>query len=152
MSARIIDFAEEKVRRAAARFAPAPDLEDFDARAPIGERLQFWTGQSGKRYVHTVYSLVECPSVPASNYVLVHRDAQGRRTALSFGRAAHATPSLNLAEIRQLGASLGANEVHLHFLAQTAADRLLAEADLRGAAALAARDASSGRAVGQSHH
>jgi hypothetical protein len=152
MSARIIDFAEVKSRRACARFAASLGLDGFDTTVPAGERLHFWAGQSGKRYVHTIYNLVECPSIPASNYVLVHRDTLGRRTALSFGRATHKAASLNLAEIRHLGASLGANEVHVHLLAESAADSLLIEADLRNSAAISGGLDTSGRAVGQSHH
>lgn len=150
MSARIIDFAEVKTRRADARVAAALGIEGIDIDAPASGQLHVWTGQSGNRYVHTIYSLIECPTVPASNYVLVHRDAQGNRTALSFGRALHNAPSLNLAEIRHLGASLGANEVHVHFLARTASERLFLETDLRASPAVAGTCAN--RAVGQSHH
>ncbi len=50
--------------------------------------------------------------MPAVNYVLVRRNAHGRAEALSIGRVNHGAPSLNLAEIRQRGAELGADEVH----------------------------------------
>lgn len=97
----------------------------------VRERFHFWAGASGQRYVHTIYSLVECPALPQSNYVLVKRDDMGRRCVLSIGRLANGVPTLNLAEIRQRGAELGANEVHVHLLASTAKQSKLIEFDLR---------------------
>lgn len=102
-----------------------------EATPDVRERFHFWAGASGQRYVHTIYSLVECPALPASNYVLVKCDAMGRRTVLSIGRVANAVPTLNLADIRQRGAELGANEVHVHLLAGTAKQSKLVEFDLR---------------------
>jgi hypothetical protein len=60
-------------------------------------------------------------------------DAQGRRSVLRIGRTEHDAPSLNLAEIRHRGAKLGANEVHVHFLARSKHQRRDVEADLRAA-------------------
>lgn len=95
-------------------------------------RLREWVGFSGRRYLHIVYGLVECPSVPKVNYTLVRRDPQGRETILRVGRASHEAPTLNLAQIRQEGALLGANEVHLHVLARSEAERVMVEFDLAG--------------------
>jgi hypothetical protein len=92
-----------------------------------------WHGASGRRYSHAVYSLVECPPLSDACYTLVHRDAQERRTALHIGLCDHAAPTLNLARIRQRGAMLGANEVHVHVLPGHDAQRLAA-CDLRAAA------------------
>jgi hypothetical protein len=41
--------------------------------------------------------------------------------------------SLNLARLRHEGAKIGANEVHIHLLAETAQARTLVEADLTAA-------------------
>jgi hypothetical protein len=41
--------------------------------------------------------------------------------------------SLNLAHLRHEGAKIGANEVHIHLLADTAHERALVEADLTAA-------------------
>ena len=79
-------------------------------------RLHFWRGASGQRYVHSVYSLIECPPLPKASYMLVRRDEDGRRRCCTSA-AARATPTLNLAHVRQRGAKLGANEVHVHFQA-----------------------------------
>ena len=63
--------------------------------------------------------------------MLVRRDAAGRRRVLFIGRASNDAPSLNLAEIRQRGAQLGANEVHVHFVAELERQRSIVEFDLK---------------------
>ncbi len=127
MHARIISLADYKARRA----GPASQPAVIDGAADIAERFHFWNGASGRRYVHTIYSLVECPAIPSGNYILVHRDEEGRRLVLSIGRVGNAAASLNLAEIRRRGADLGANEVHVHLLAPNAKQSRLIETDLR---------------------
>ena len=60
-----------------------------------------------------VYTLVFCPPIEqGARYSLVKCDAAGSRVLVS-GEAMHAHPPLNLAVVRQLGARLGANEVHV---------------------------------------
>jgi hypothetical protein len=81
--------------------------------------------------VHTVYELLDCPALPAANYVLVRREPGARRKVLSIGRVSNTAASLNLAEIRQRGAELGADEVHVHLLAETQKLSKLVEFDLR---------------------
>lgn len=127
MGARIIDLTEARARRRPA----ATDSAVAEAPAGSTERFHFWTGASGQSYVHTVYSLIECPALPACNYVLVRRDAQGRRHLLAVARACNEAPSLNLAEIRRRGAQQGANEVHVHLLAASAMQSRLIEFDLK---------------------
>lgn len=93
-----------------------------------------WRGASGRCYSHAIYSLVECPPLSDACYTLVRRDAQGRRMAMHIGLCEHAAPTLNLARVRQRGATLGANEVHVHILSGSEAQRHLAACDLRAAA------------------
>lgn len=128
MSAEIIRLADVRVRRAAA--TPA-ETSQSEFEAPT--RFHFWTGATGKRYVHTVYSLFDCPPVGIANYVLVRRDGRATRTILAIGRVAGEAASLNLAEIRQRGAQLGADEVHIHLLATSPQDSQAVEVDLRTA-------------------
>lgn len=127
MSARIVELS----RVAAARIAVSP--EDEARQEPAAQQFQFWTGASGERYVHSVFSLIGCPEVPKAVYLLVRRDQRDRRTVLRVGRTAHDAESLNLAEIRHRGAQLGANEVHVHFLAASDRERRQVELDLRSA-------------------
>jgi hypothetical protein len=127
MVARIIELAVYRAQRTLALEAAA----ERTSRANESTRFHFWTGASGKRYVHTVYDLLDCPPMPAVNYVFVRRTANGRAEALSSGRVIHGAQSLNLAEIRQRGAELGADEVHVHMLADNAKLGKLVELDLR---------------------
>ena len=98
-----------------------------------GHPFEFWAGISGDRYVHSVFSLLGCPELPAANYILVARDEQGRRRSLRVGRLENEAASLNLAEIRQLGATLGANEVHVHLLGGNVHRRRMIELDISAA-------------------
>ena len=127
MAARIIQLAEVRARRLGIAHNQAR-LEDT---AGLTERFHFWSGASGRRYVHTIYSLVECPALPQGNYVLVNRDGRGSRTVLAVGRLTHDASTLNLAEIRHQGSMLGANEVHVHLLAGTSKQSKLVEHDLK---------------------
>ncbi|MFA5901683.1 MAG: hypothetical protein WC829_21505 [Hyphomicrobium sp.] len=127
MVARIIELAVYKAQRTLAQ----QEMTQRIALANEATRFHFWTGASGKRYVHTVYDLLECPPMPAANYVLVRRNDNGRVEALSIGRVTSAAASLNLAEIRRRAAELGATEVHMHLLADNAKIGKLIEFDLR---------------------
>ena len=69
--------------------------------------------------------------MPKANYILVHCDEVGQRTPLRIGRTIDKASTLNLAYLRQRAAQLGANEIHIYLLAETAGDRKLAETDLR---------------------
>jgi hypothetical protein len=135
MVARVIQLSDVRARRFGAHLS-TPALEtDGEAMLPgapeLAERFHFWAGASGRRYVHTVYSLIECPALAAGNYALVRRETNGDRTVLALGSAIEDAASLNLAEIRRRGAELGANEVHVHLLAGTSKASKLVEYDLR---------------------
>ena len=125
MTVRIIDKPQ-------VAFEPAARTSRQARRAGPGasHSFEFWSGASGQRYVHTVYSLIECPELPRANYALVHRDAAGRRHILRIGRLTQKAASLNLAHLRHNGAKLGANEVHVHLLARSDEQRRQIELDL----------------------
>ncbi len=131
MSAEIIAFADARARRTGqiANCVAAESATPSDS----SPRFHFWTGASGKRYVHTVYSLFDCPPLGIASYVLVRRHSKTERTVLALGRLSHEQPSLNLAEIRQRAATLGADEVHVHLLATSAGECQAVEIDLRTA-------------------
>lgn len=138
MSARIFqldDYRRHKISCPAATDAGSPGPRATPRGEPSGlaSSFHFWSGASGRRYVHTVYSIRECPELPASNFVLVHRDELGRCRALAVGRLSHRSASLNLAEIRQRGAQLGATEVHVHLLAEGSQQMKTIEQDVRTA-------------------
>lgn len=130
MAARIIALADVRAEKAGHLSSPQMD-HAAHAAAPSFERFHFWSGASGEAYVHTVYALIDCPAIPASNYILVRRDTNGACHALAVGRVAEDAPSLNLARVRQLAANLGANEVHVHLIAGTPKQSKLVEFDLK---------------------
>lgn len=118
-------------------FEFAPDAragnraDDFGAVRDLNERFHYWSGASGERYIHSVYQLVDVAELPRVNYLLVYRDERGRCHPLRVGRTTDASSTLNLADIRFRAARLGANEVHIHMIADTSRDRALVECDLR---------------------
>lgn len=125
MGARIIELAAYRSQRIES------EPQSVERKSSESSRFHFWSGASGKRYVHTIYDLLECPPLPPANYVLVRLAPGARRQILSIGRVRNACPSLNLAEIRQRGAELGADEVHVHLLADSPKLSRLVEFDLR---------------------
>jgi hypothetical protein len=112
---------------------PADEPALVCAEEAFAQAFHYWRGVSSRRYLHSVYSLVGCPALPQANYILVRRHEDGTREALAFGDTKDDAISLNLAHLRHEGAKCGANEVHVHLLADTAHDRALVEADLTAA-------------------
>ena len=96
----------------------------------LTQPYHYWRGVSGKRYLHTVFPLIGCPVMPKANYILVRCDEDGTRRPLDIGRTASDAESLNLARLRRRAALLGANEIHVHFLSESARQRRAVEADL----------------------
>jgi hypothetical protein len=120
MSARIVSLANTQP-------VPAP----ISLGLPAPAQQQVWTGASGRRYVLSVYSLIECPPLPRASYLLVRREPDGRRVVLHVGQGRSDAATLNLAQVRQRGAQLGVNEVHVHFSVASDAARSVAVCDLR---------------------
>ncbi len=100
-------------------------------QSELVEHFEFWSGASKERYVHTVYTLIECPELPQANYMLVRRARDGSTSILQIGHTQCQTGSENLAAIRHSAATLGANEVHVHYLPKSDNARELIELDLR---------------------
>jgi hypothetical protein len=103
------------------------------SEAAFDQAFHYWRGASGRRYLHSVYTLIGCPALPRANYILVRRYDNGSRVALAFGQTKDDAVTLNLAHLRHEGAKIGANEVHIHLLAETADERAMVEADLMAA-------------------
>ena len=128
MAAQILELPVE--RRRGRRRRPSTPIHSIAVHA---DRMQFWRGASGRSYPHTVYGLIECPPVPAAVYVMVGYEGKAKAKALRVGRVDHAAESLNLAELRRIGATLGADEIHLHLIAGESTDALAIELDLKAA-------------------
>jgi hypothetical protein len=110
--------------------APANEPALICREKLVAQPYHYWRGASGARYLHSVYSLRDCPALPKATYIIVHRDSDGTRRPLQIGQTVEEADTLNLARLRHLGAKLGANEVHIHLLAETSEERNAVEADL----------------------
>ncbi len=85
--------------------------------------FHYWCGSSGARYLHTVFDPDALPELDGAVYLAVRRDLDGRRTAIDAGiidnRPGIARYGQALAHARHSGA----NEIHLHLMADTARQR-----------------------------
>jgi hypothetical protein len=122
-----------KVEVEGSQWGPADEPALVCSEAAFDQAFHYWRGASGRRYLHSVYTLIGCPALPRANYILVRRYDNGTRVALAFGQTKDDAVTLNLAHLRHEGAKIGANEVHIHLLAETTEDRGDVEADLTAA-------------------
>jgi hypothetical protein len=79
-------------------------------------RFWYWRGASGRRFIHSVYPVDECPPLPGAIYVAVRRTGT-LRTAIAVGRF---PVFWNMSAGNQLARTmtgLGADEIHVHLLA-----------------------------------
>lgn len=116
---------------AGSKLVPTEEPALICSEGDIRQRFHYWRGASGRRYLHSVYSLVECPQIPKANYILVEWHDDDSRSALRIGKTVDEVYSLNLAYLRHMAATIGASEVHIHVLAETEHDRLIVESDLQ---------------------
>ena len=86
------------------------------AEAAFDQAFHYWRGASGRRYLHSVYSLVGCPALPQANFILVRRHEDGSREALAFGNTKDGAMSLNLADTARARTFVEADltAAHLH--------------------------------------
>ncbi|WP_137388275.1 hypothetical protein [Rhodoligotrophos defluvii] len=109
---------------------------------PFGDRFWYWNGSSGRRYIHSVFRLGDCPPFPGAIYLAVRRERSGQRVVCAIGRFSSVLEASSLPS--GLADRHGVNEVHVHLLAETEPEVEATLADL-SAALLPAR-ASDGQA------
>ena len=143
MSAVVIDFSSARARLNP-RAAASAQMRVASAAPPAPHDFTFWRGATGSRYVHTVYTLLECPELPDANVMLVRRHASGRAEVMHIGSLEHGVGCSNLAEVRLTAAKLGATELHVHFLAADSHERSVILRDLSGAGELTISDLAAG--------
>ena len=100
------------------------------AGMPISSRFCSWIGQSGDRYVFSVYPALECPAFRDAILLAVVRDMTGQRRVVSVDETgAFPEPVIAQAqrELRAFGPGL---EFHLHLLATSSVGRAATIADL----------------------
>lgn len=106
-----------------------PDHLSLDC--DFASRFVYWTGGSGRRYIHTVYAADACPPLPGGVYVSVVRNPGGACEPVAAGRFPKSF-ALGLAGSPDDPRREGRREIHVHLLARSDADGEDILADLRG--------------------
>ena len=87
--------------------------------AAVGEKFHYWFGLSGDNYLHTVYAPGACPAIENASYIAVYRDPYGTRHVLDIGLLETKQQSGRAGRKTVNNRFSGANEIHLHLMAQT---------------------------------
>jgi hypothetical protein len=106
----------------------AQSITDIDLETEFGDRFSFWTGASGKRYIHSVYAVDDCPPLPGAIYLEVAISSQGKRIPVRSGRF---SPFWDAALLHSSGRSAAVTEIHVHLLSNDESESLAVLADLR---------------------
>lgn len=102
------------------------------------ERFQYWQGASGHRYICSIYAPNSCPPLPGAVYIAVKREEDGSRAARAVGRFAALIGAGN-GIAKSLARTAGANEIHVHLLAEDDENAERTVRDLKEALAPAVR-------------
>lgn len=99
-------------------------------RVIADERFCAWKGASGRRYVASIYRFGDCPDYENVVALAVRHEADGTRMIID-GLDLGPFPLVALGgDIMQRAQAAGANEIHLHLLADTGTARQAALDDL----------------------
>jgi hypothetical protein len=95
-----------------------PIAADLPSDPTFKDRFWYWTGASGRKYIHSVYALEDCPPLPGAIFIGVRREGP-LRIVMGIGRFTQfwdgAFGSSDLADLRRSGA----DEIHVHLLAKS---------------------------------
>jgi predicted GIY-YIG superfamily endonuclease len=105
--------------------------EAFIKNIPLHPPTVWWEGLSGYPYITSVYPLFEPPAFSSAVYILVRKESSGYRP-LYIGQTSNLTRRLkeHRYEKAKIALALGANELHVHLLANKERDRFSTETDL----------------------
>jgi len=116
-------------------FSASMELEN-----EFSDRFWFWTGLSGKRYIHSVYSVKNCPPLPGAIYVVTRRLDSDNRVPVRMGR---------FSPLWDFPLPVDANdsdyEIHVHLLAGDEEQTVRVYDDLAAALELEAHDVQDAR-------
>jgi hypothetical protein len=96
------------------------------------EQFVFWRGASGARVLATVFDLQNAPDLTACVALLVRKLADGSRVAIAVEQL-EAPFQADAMSLLAYAKQAGATELHLHFMAQTPAERRKVFLDLKSA-------------------
>ncbi len=100
----------------------SPISINFPQGSGDDERFWYWQGLSGKKYIHTVYRVGNCPPLPGAIYVAVKREGHAR-SVIAINRFPPFWDGAFSAHENS-----DADEIHVHLLAS---DSRMADAILR---------------------
>ncbi len=83
----------------------------------LGGRFHYWTGQTGDRYIFSVYRAGACPPLPGAVYVIAGKSHGGDLFPVAIGRFAAIWEDANRQALKLLN-NTGGDEVHVHLLAK----------------------------------
>jgi hypothetical protein len=96
----------------------SPMAADFPSDPSFKDRFWYWTGASGRKYIHSVYGLEDCPPLPGAIYVAVRREGP-LRLVMGIGRfTSFWNGSFGGRNLQALRAR-GVDEIHVHLLAKS---------------------------------
>jgi hypothetical protein len=85
----------------------------------VGEKFHYWFGLTGHNYLHTVFAPDACPALENASYIAVYRDPYGTRHVLGIGLLETSRQNRTTGRRTSNHKFVGANEIHLHLLAET---------------------------------
>lgn len=101
-----------------------PDVvSESQVKATPDLPMMHWQGANGVWYVHSIIRGFACDFECTANYAFVQRHSGGRLTPHYFGIASNLRCRLSGHEKLNLAVRAGANELHVHLLAKTEAER-----------------------------
>ena len=83
------------------------------------DRFWYWNGASGRKYIHSIYSLSDCPPLPGAVYVTVQKTADGGRKPLEVGRFGDNWDYVEALIADQRCGLVSIDEIHVHLLADS---------------------------------
>jgi hypothetical protein len=96
----------------------SPIAAEAPSDPAIKDRFWYWTGASGRRYIHSVYAPDDCPPLPGAVFVLVKRCGT-MRMVVGVGRFSPFWDGVQRG-LGPKGLSLqDADEIHVHLLAKS---------------------------------
>jgi hypothetical protein len=95
-----------------------PITADFPADPGFKDRFWYWTGASGRKYIHSVYGLEDLPPLPGAIYVGVRREGP-LRLVMAIGRFSPFWDGVLGSCERADFCQAGVDEIHVHLLAKS---------------------------------
>jgi hypothetical protein len=100
----------------------SPITAEAPSDPAIKDRFWYWTGASGRRYIHSVYPATDCPPLPGAVFVLVKRQG-ALRVVVGIGRFSPFWDGVGRGYGPKGMAMADADEVHVHLLAKSIPER-----------------------------